>query len=869
MSRSRFAWLKLFVRGDRPNQTRTGKARSRQRSFVPRLDALEDRCVPSVTPIDHGRLVYDSDYTDVNGVKGATWLANANLAATETFGVCGIQPSGLMTWETAMNWVAAMNRANYLGHHNWTLPLTPNKDPNGSLHDRNNDADFGFNCTADGMGHLFYDEFHGVAGQSVSDIHNASTALFHNFQPYLYWSGSLPGNDPGVNRPLPVSFQFGNGFLGTNVGADFMYAIPEFPDDPSDLPPPAPPNNIIPLHEFEPDPTLVPASDGGIIHDTRLGINWLANADLAAACTFGLPVGSNPDKSAWNINPDGSMNFATAQEWISRMNAANYLGHNNWRLPVNRDDDHAGYYHTGCELGELYYAELGGQAGSSILSTHDRAARLFHNLQPNLYWSGTTDQNPNGNGQTTFSFGSGYQGGNYDANQLYVIPVFDGNVFTVTNDHDDGPGSLRAAVAAANPGDTIEFSHDLDDATITLPSPIALDKTLYIVGLGADELTITANDSGRIFQLSRGASGTDISGLTLANGRADRGGAILDDGAALTLSDDRFTHDQAVGGPGDDAFGGAVAVLAGSTSKQTIRILRCQFDRDTAVGGAGRAGSTGDGRNGGAGEGGAVYVDAGGSAKFSVVVTDSRFSNDSAAGGDGVNAGSGGAALGGAFLYTSAAADGVTVSVVDSVFDANTAQGGRGGTGGGHGGMAAGGGLALVADSLASTTQVTVMHCAIALNTARAGDGGGGGDTGGAGGNGGRAFGGGIYLTSNGQSRADTWILKDDVVAANRAISGNGGQGGAGVGGSAEDSFGGGIYDGFRGTLDLLGVEIVANQVEGGRGGAGSARGQNSRGFGGGLAIDPGALTKADAHTRIRDNRADVGPDVFGDLDTI
>jgi hypothetical protein len=45
------------------------------------------------------------------------WLANADLAADPTmrFGVDGINPDGSMTWETALNWVAGMNQAHYLG----------------------------------------------------------------------------------------------------------------------------------------------------------------------------------------------------------------------------------------------------------------------------------------------------------------------------------------------------------------------------------------------------------------------------------------------------------------------------------------------------------------------------------------------------------------------------------------------------------------------------------------------------------------------------------------------------------------------------------------------------------------------------------
>jgi len=41
---------------------------------------------------------------------GVTWLADANLARKDTFGVAGINAVGSMDYQTAVNWVAAMTR---------------------------------------------------------------------------------------------------------------------------------------------------------------------------------------------------------------------------------------------------------------------------------------------------------------------------------------------------------------------------------------------------------------------------------------------------------------------------------------------------------------------------------------------------------------------------------------------------------------------------------------------------------------------------------------------------------------------------------------------------------------------------------------
>jgi hypothetical protein len=327
------------------------------------VDVLEERCVPALTAVDHGLLVYDNDAVGIKadgsqGAKGVYWLANGNLAATQTFGVQGINPDGSMTWETALNWVAAMNKFNngagYLGHNNWTLPLTPDVDPGGTAKQTGPTGEsFGFDFYSCLFGHLFYTEFGARKGDSVSSLPTANR-LFKNFQPYLYWGGDLPSSI----RALPVDFSFGNGFLGTDLTRDFEYAIPEFSVDPADTPVAPPANNIVPLQAPSPQPSLSLNPDGQTVHQGGdRNINWLANADLAATNTF----------SVHGVNPDGSMDFTTATQWIAAMNAADYLGHNNWRLPTSEDSVTQDYYKTDTEMGELYYTELGGQAGSTIL----------------------------------------------------------------------------------------------------------------------------------------------------------------------------------------------------------------------------------------------------------------------------------------------------------------------------------------------------------------------------------------------------------------------------------------------------------------------------------------------------------------------
>src|SRR6185369_5831269 len=109
-----------------------------------------------------------------------------------------------------------------------------------------------------------------------------------------------------------------------------------------------------------------------------------------------------------------------------------------------------------------------------------------------------------------------------------LLLTHSGRAATVTTTDDDGPGSLRDAIANAAPGETINFT---SVGTITLTSgELLIDKDLIISGPGADNLVIQRSaDNGtpnfRIFHVSPGFTVT-ISGLTVSNGRDDVGGGI-------------------------------------------------------------------------------------------------------------------------------------------------------------------------------------------------------------------------------------------------------------------------------------------------------------------------------------------------------
>jgi hypothetical protein len=145
------------------------------------------------TLYDRGNgLIYDDDLN-------ITWLQDANLAATESFGVSDIGPGGIppypgpggrMTWSTANDWIAAMNGANYLGYGDWRLPTALNQDGSGPC--------FSGPCPGSEMGHLYLTEL-GNAYVSEGGLLNTSfnsggpggpLDSFINLGPYEYWYGT-------------------------------------------------------------------------------------------------------------------------------------------------------------------------------------------------------------------------------------------------------------------------------------------------------------------------------------------------------------------------------------------------------------------------------------------------------------------------------------------------------------------------------------------------------------------------------------------------------------------------------------------------------------------------------------------------------
>ena len=156
-------------------------------------------------------------------------------------------------------------------------------------------------------------------------------------------------------------------------------------------------------------------------------------------------------------------------------------------------------------------------------------------------------------------FAISYRGG--DGNDVVLVELPPpATTFTVTNLNDAGPGSLRQAVLDANATagfDTITFQSGLA-GTITLTSgEMAITDSVRIFGPDDRAITVSGNDTSRIF--SADTSEVTITNLTLTRGRAAQGGAIDARLNQLVLSGMTLSQNTALTGDG-----GALRIGIGS-----------------------------------------------------------------------------------------------------------------------------------------------------------------------------------------------------------------------------------------------------------------------------------------------------------------
>ena len=167
--------------------------------------------VPYTTGAAAGNAVFDC-------ITGFTWAADANLAASNTFGIAGnvtimynnsraitvpMISGGAMLFQTATLWIQGMNTSHYLGASTWEMPATSK-----ALQDLFNDLNM-----TNGDTRLQW---------------TGSIGPFQNLQPFFYWacgrdqSGTNQSPCTGYapadgSSQLQWSYDFDSGFQSTSA----------------------------------------------------------------------------------------------------------------------------------------------------------------------------------------------------------------------------------------------------------------------------------------------------------------------------------------------------------------------------------------------------------------------------------------------------------------------------------------------------------------------------------------------------------------------------------------------------------------------------------------------------------------------------
>jgi hypothetical protein len=161
---------------------------------------------------------------------------------------------------------------------------------------------------------------------------------------------------------------------------------------------------------FNAQATLISYNANGVdlVYSSISDVTWTKDANLLhtliAASDFDTvvaniiaanPTVTNPpniydgNDGVYNISTadfssNGSTNWFGAQAFVGYLNSIAYAGSDQWRLPNASSNPVNGYNQTTGELGQLFYSELSGTAGSRIPNT-----AYFDNEYAGAYWLGT------------------------------------------------------------------------------------------------------------------------------------------------------------------------------------------------------------------------------------------------------------------------------------------------------------------------------------------------------------------------------------------------------------------------------------------------------------------------------------------------
>ena len=160
------------------------------------------------------------------------------------------------------------------------------------------------------------------------------------------------------------------------------------------------------------------AANGGVIHDTFNTYDTPSNGGSYTLTTADFNTGT------------GTMTWWGAQAWANNLTLGGVTG---WILPTTAnatDPNNYGFNITTSQLGDLFYNQLGGVAGTSITTTHNTNYNLFSNVQNHGSWS-SSEYLSSPNFAFDFSTIDGRQNADGKSIQFAAWAVHTGNVGAV------------------------------------------------------------------------------------------------------------------------------------------------------------------------------------------------------------------------------------------------------------------------------------------------------------------------------------------------------------------------------------------------------------------------------------------------------
>lgn len=204
----------------------------------------------------------------------------------------------------------------------------------------------------------------------------------------------------------------------------------------------------------------------------------------------------------------------------------------------------------------------------SVTASSSDEAVIANPLSPSCSGTACTlSFTPAGPGTTTMTL-TVTDGGGLSDSDTFELTVFDVDKL-VTNPATSGVGSLRQIIDGISSGETIGFG-TLDTSTITLSTPITVNRGFSLLGPGSARLTVSGDSSTRLF-LINGNTSVTLRDITLASGRTglDGGCVLVSANASLTLAGDTIVQNCRAGA---NEEGGAIMNYGSLTLTDTVSV---------------------------------------------------------------------------------------------------------------------------------------------------------------------------------------------------------------------------------------------------------------------------------------------------------